>query len=391
MTQGVGTRPEAPGRRAGWRTPIFAVLTVLAVGGCGDPAAPDAGAVVEVDGRVERSSRVRLRLLVDGERVTPADATWTVSPAAAATLLNDTTLRLVEAGPIALTGTAEGVTADTVLEVEIPPRIAFDMSVDGNRDVYVAALDGRDLLRCTASPYSDVAPTARGGAVVFTSYRDGNAELYRVVPGGIGALGDPVRLLATEANETDPALAPDGSRVAYVSDASGVPKVWVAEADGTGGVRAAPDFSYPGALEGSPTWSPAGDRIAFLSTDAGGADLYVVDLATGEVSTLVATASPEVEPAWSPDGDRVVYAAAVDGQTDLYLLDRTAGSSRRLTARAETDGEPAWLPDGRIVYVAWTGGVPALRWLDPETGGPPVAIPLKGEAPRGPTALGEGP
>jgi Tol biopolymer transport system component len=38
----------------------------------------------------------------------------------------------------------------------------------------------------------------------------------------------------------------------------------------------------------------------------------------------------------------------------------------QLTNRPGSDGEPAWLPDGRLVFTSWVGGVPALRWLDPD-------------------------
>src|SRR6267378_1774821 len=103
-----------------------------------------------------------------------------------------------------------------------PPAIVFDWLRDGNRDIYRAGLDGKDTVRLTSDPGDDQHPTERAGIVVFTSYRDGNGELYSVAATGGGAER---RLTTTTANEIQPALSPDGRQIAYLSDLSGVPKL----------------------------------------------------------------------------------------------------------------------------------------------------------------------
>src|SRR5439155_5585384 len=100
----------------------------------------------------------------------------------------------------------------------LPTAIVFDWSRNGSRSIYRAALDGTDTLRLTSVAADDEHPSERAGMVVFTSYRDGNAELYAVA----GTGGAAHRLTTTAANETQPALSPDGTKIAYVSDASGV-------------------------------------------------------------------------------------------------------------------------------------------------------------------------
>src|SRR5690625_4538791 len=108
------------------------------------------------------------------------------------------------------------------------PFVAFDLLIGGNRDIYRVDLDGSGLERLTTSPAEDREPTVAGESVVFVSYRDGNAELYAL------SLADPeaapVRLTTTAASETQPALSPDGSRLAFMSDVSGVPRLWVSNA-----------------------------------------------------------------------------------------------------------------------------------------------------------------
>src|SRR2546425_9596893 len=110
-----------------------------------------------------------------------------------------------------------GCTASEAPKVAAPPAIVFDWLRNGNRDIYRAALDGKDTVRLTSDPGDDQYPTERAGTVVFTSYRDGNGELYAVSSTGSSER----RLTTTSANETQPALSPDGGHIAYLSDVSG--------------------------------------------------------------------------------------------------------------------------------------------------------------------------
>src|SRR2546428_10093813 len=96
-----------------------------------------------------------------------------------------------------------GCTATEAPRVVPPPVIVFDWLRNGNRDIYRAALDGKDTVRLTSDPGDDQHPTERAGTVVFTSYRDGHAQLY-AVPATRGAER---RLTTSAANETQPALS----------------------------------------------------------------------------------------------------------------------------------------------------------------------------------------
>jgi hypothetical protein len=62
--------------------------------------------------------------------------------------------------------------------------ILFDMVVDGNRDLYHAAPDGRDLERLTTHAAADYDPTVAGDPVVFVRERDGTTT-DRLTPVGV--------------------------------------------------------------------------------------------------------------------------------------------------------------------------------------------------------------
>ncbi len=369
--------------------PIRSALVLLLAAACGgsegtEPDPPSAGdsfpAIVAV-GRLERGLPVVLRAVAsEGDTLPPGAVSWRVSPADAGTLRGDT-LRLQRAGPVRVTALHDGDELTRTLVVAVPPMILFDMVVDGNRDIYRAALDGGDLVRLTTHEGADFDPTVAGDVVVFVSDRDGNEELYRTTLVG----GAEVRLTKTSVPEKHPALSPDGTRLAFVRG-FGLTRLYVAAADATGAQRPDPTHGHDGTLEVSPAWSPDGTSLAFVSTAHGNPDLFV--WSGGTTTLLEGGSGGEFEPAWSPDGRWIAFASTRAGDTELYLLRLSDGSVTRLTERVGSDGHPAWLADGRIVYVAYDGTTPSLRWLDPERPGETQPIPLPGPA-RNPVAVPE--
>jgi Tol biopolymer transport system component len=176
-------------------------------------------------------------------------------------------------------------------------------------------------------------------------------DLYSVDPNG----GTARALTHTTAEETEPALSPDGTQVAYVrADARGLSckgcpaTIWIMNADGTN--QRALTQPQNGQWDYDPSWSPDGTQIVFSRWYIAGArpeHLFVVGAAGGPARDLgVVGASP----AWGPSAIAYVEEGSpVDGGS-LWSV-APDGTGQRELAVGESAYLPTWSRGGELAYV----------------------------------------
>jgi TolB protein len=95
-----------------------------------------------------------------------------------------------------------------------------------------------------------------------------------------------------------------------------------------------------------PHWSPDGTQIVFVSKRDSDPDIYGLTLGDGQVSRLTDKSGSEWSPVWSPDGSQIAFVADYIVNEDIYVI-RADGSQRHLlTVSFSDDWNPAWSPDG---------------------------------------------
>ncbi|WP_136024210.1 serine hydrolase [Microbacterium sp. K27] len=217
-----------------------------------------------------------------------------------------------------------------------------------------------------------------------------------------------------------PALSPDGTRIAFVlrtTDRDGdrdARALWQVPA--AGGTPSALTYAT---ADSTPVWSPDGSQLAFLRAQDGPAQLWVLPAGGGEARSLTALPLGAGAAAWSPDGARIAFTAPVDSAalpgegkdtilarrsaptgTDrlgykadgagtlgtlvqqLHVLDVASGKITVLTRGRSHASEPFWSPDGtRIAYSAsveddadLTMRIPVLVCSSTDPNSPPVQV-----------------
>jgi TolB protein len=109
----------------------------------------------------------------------------------------------------------------------------------------------------------------------------------------------------------------------------------------------------------TPSPSPSGEKIAFASNRNGFWDLYLLDLASGDVTQLTDTPQYEGAPTWSPDGSFLAFESYENENLNIVVGPTTDPLSNPipLTTSSASDHSPAWAPDGRHIAFISDGEV----------------------------------
>jgi hypothetical protein len=100
----------------------------------------------------------------------------------------------------------------------------------------------------------------------------------------------------------------------------------------------------------SPDFSPDGKTIAFAGLQNAIADIFVLDLASGEIKNVTNDPFGDYAPTWAPDGKSIVYMARVSGNDKLFRLDLATGKKTQLTFGTHDDGAAQFIDADNIVF-----------------------------------------
>lgn len=182
--------------------------------------------------------------------------------------------------------------------------------------------------------------------LLLVSSRGGTSRLYWLDRSNLAGLR---RVTADTASATDPAVSPDGSRIAFVSTRDGNAEIYVMDADGTNLTRVTND-PQP---DGRPVFTADGSGIVFQSLRSGGGKPQIWTAALdGSGVRALTTDSVNQTPAVSPDGATIAYASVRNKNYDIWLMNRDGGNQRAFTkAPQQNETEPRFLRDGSLAYV----------------------------------------
>ena len=101
----------------------------------------------------------------------------------------------------------------------------------------------------------------------------------------------------------------------------------------------------------SPAWSPDDQWLAYVSFENRLSGIYIQRVRTGERRLVSQRAGVNQAPAFSPDGNRLALTlSGSGGNLDIWLLDLATQQLTRLTDDPAVDTEPTWSPDGKSIY-----------------------------------------
>lgn len=173
-----------------------------------------------------------------------------------------------------------------------------------------------------------------------------------------------------------PAISPQGDCIAFVSDITGNPDLFLQPFDKTKGAVGKPRqiFAAAHATQGSPTFSPDGKQIAFVSNKDGSPKIYIMDLPPEGLSLkqvrpkLLSRKNTENSaPSWSPDGTKIAYCArSAGGERQIWVYDLLSQKERAVTEGPGHKENPSWAPNSlHLVFNSSESGKAELFLLPP--------------------------
>jgi len=177
----------------------------------------------------------------------------------------------------------------------------------------------------------------------------GKGKRYRLNYSDIDGYRETV-LLASPEPVLSPSWSPNGSKIAYVSFQDKRPAIFIQELRTAKQVKIT---NFKG-INGAPSWSPDGTRLAMSLSKDGNPEIYVMDVASRQLKRITSNIYLDTEPSWTPDGKSLIYTSDRTGRNSaqIYQVNLLTGEETRLTFEGSFNAKASMTKDGRfMVYV----------------------------------------
>jgi TolB protein len=191
---------------------------------------------------------------------------------------------------------------------------------------------------------------------VFVNYKNGQPKIF------IGNLRDGTNkaLVKLAGNQLMPAVSRQQDKVAFISDYTGNPDLFMQTFDIEQATPGKPQqlFTNKRAAQGTPTFSPDGKQVAFVSNKDGSPKIYVMNIP--EPRAKINELKPKLitryqgdctAPNWSPDGKKIAYCVKTKGKRQIWVYDFDRKEEYQVTQGNENKENPSFAPNSEhIVY-----------------------------------------
>lgn len=250
--------------------------------------------------------------------------------------------------------------------------LAYESRRTGTSDIWVAPLNGGPPRQLTHDVRNDITPawSPDGKWVAFLSDRGKQTDVWVVPSTG----GPEIRVTDDASVEELMQWLPD-SRLAFLTG-RGQGTLWSLSLSDSTTRQLTPDSM----VVGVPTLSPDGTRIAFIITRPGGdRDIAVMSVNGGAIRVVVPGGLVDDIVAWAPDGTRLAFQSDRGGSHDIWVADVATGELHRLTSWTGQEFGPQWSGDGSAIYFAADSDARLSDvWKVPAGGGQAVRVTRNG-------------
>ncbi len=237
----------------------------------------------------------------------------------------------------------------TGLEGFFDSSIVFVKGSNYRKDLFIMDYDGENLRKVTKHSALIVSPdcSADGKSVIFSSNRTWDHDLYRLDFEDMRIFPANGREITRSVNlDTAPRWSPDGSEVAFSRDGD----IYIASPSGEILRR----LTVSKDIDTSPAWSPDGRELVFVSDAGGMPNLYVMS-SDGKNRRKITYGGYNTDPSWSRNSyvNRIAFVSTQGSESDIYTISPDGTGKMRLTSSGNNE-HPSWSPNG--YYITFSSG-----------------------------------
>ena len=145
-------------------------------------------------------------------------------------------------------------------------------------------------------------PVHRRIAITRVNPQPGQLALFVAAADG----ADEHALFDSKDTDYDPVWAPDNQSIVFTSERNGSAELYRVKPDGAGLTQLTNDPAY----DDQAAFSPDSKQLVFVSTrDGGAANLWTMDLSTLRAKRLTSGTDGDYRPSWSPDGKWIAFSS----------------------------------------------------------------------------------
>jgi len=242
----------------------------------------------------------------------------------------------------------------SITPVLIPPHPKFGSDrylyvnyKNGQPKIYYSSLEsktGKPLIHLRGNQLLPAISTSRN-QMAFISDATGRADLFLQEVDENGKLiGKPKQLFSyPRSTQASPTFHPDGSKIAFVSDKDGTPRIYLIPTTSENNKRAIPFLLTKKNRENTcPNWSPDGTKIAYSAKTNGVRQIWIYDFSTEEEMQLTTGFGNKENPVWGPDSLHLVFNSTDPDQSELYLVNLNQPEAVKITKGPGKKHYPTW-------------------------------------------------
>ena len=242
--------------------------------------------------------------------------------------------------------------------------LVFSRDVTGHRQLFLRELPDGPERQLTQGDYDNIQAiwTPDRRAVLFVRSTDPNTRLQ---PGDVFGQFDGGDIWRREIeggteerlveDAYNPAVSPDGRRIAFDATRSGTRRIWITDERGRNAQQVSVDSSEA-VSHVLPRWSPDGKRIVYQEIEHTRFDIRVVDAGTRATVNVTNDNFQDVNPVWAVSGRAIYFSSYRAGGMNVWRVPvasdgKPTGPPVQITTGAGQDVQlSAPSADGRIAF-----------------------------------------